>query len=64
MSHQDHKHDNKSGGCCGGDKHHSHAKLEKEKDGCCDGDKDKKPDTDQSENPQTQGGGCCGGGHN
>lgn len=62
MSHHDHKHDNKSGGCCGGDKHHSHAKPEK--DGCCDGEKDKKPDTDQSENPQNQGGGCCGGGHN
>ena len=61
MSHHDHKHDNKSGSCCGDDKHHDHSKLEKEKYGCCDSEKDKKPDTDQSENPQNQGGGCCGG---
>lgn len=55
-------HDHKESGCCGSEKHPSHAQPEKEKEGCCGSGKDKKPETDKAEKPKTQGGGCCGGG--
>ena len=48
-------HDNEQNGSCGSEKHHSHAQLEKKKEGCCKSEKDK------TEQPKTQGDGCCGG---
>ena len=58
MTH-DHKHDEKTGGCCGGDKNPEQEQPKKES-GCCGGDKkdEKKPDVEK-----TQNGGCCGGSH-
>ena len=49
-------HDDKQGGCCGGDKNHEHNKPKKEKDSCCDGDK-KKSEADKADKQE----GCCGG---